>query len=83
MYFEAIWACLPDEKRMEKCGFIRIMTVPGLAVWGWAERLSLSCNSGSKDRTGAVCAILQLSAYCIYEPQKIKNTVPLSKELTT
>lgn len=77
MYFEAIWACLPDEKRMEKYGFIRIMTVPGIWLAGdGLNCLSLSCSSGSKDRIGAVCVILQLSAYCIYEPQEIKKYSP-------
>lgn len=56
-------------------------------AFGWLGlgRAACLCNSGGKDRIGAVCVIPQiLSVYYIHEPQEIYSldTVPVSEELT-
>lgn len=55
-------------KKKAKCGFLRIVIVPGIGL----GCLSFSCSGGSKDRIAAVCVILQiLNACCPHEPQEL------------
>lgn len=59
---------LAKKKKKAKCGFLRIVIVPGIGL----GCLSFSCSSGSKDRIAAMCVILQiLNACCLHEPQEI------------
>lgn len=62
----AVWP--GQKKKKAKCGFLRIVIVPGIGL----GCLSFSCSSGSKDRIAAMCVILQiLNACCLHEPQEI------------
>ena len=70
---------LAKKKKKAKCGFLRIVIVPGIGL----GCLSFSCIGGSKDRIAAVCVILQiLNACCPHELKKYEETLDaVSEEL--